>query len=293
MHHTKPSSQNTPTSDVPLPEYQINSNTYRQCENGFLSQQCSACGRWIGLGPKGGEWPFRLHVNSTSCAKERKKKASGTAHLVSKSTSCSQILTSPSSPVITPTFSAPTYPFAPEFHTPLPPQPVPSASPLSLRTSSWSAPSLPQICSTPSSTWTNIPLPSLTLESSWHSQQPVVLPPQKMCPGSLVLWEHGDPAMTYPFNLHSQELKSSVKLPWMATVGERAGSLRLRSDNCGGICNTLQPCCHPCAKITSSTEYQRVEDHAKNDHKHRAYDILSWKQMTTRTREKSSLLVKQ
>jgi len=166
--------------------------------------------------------------------------------------------------------------------------------PLSLGMSLWSAAGSPQICSTPSYIRSHIALPSLTLESAWCPQWSAVPPlAQKKCPGSLVLWEPGDPATTYPFNLHSQALKSSIKLPWVVAVGEHSGSLRLWSNNCSGVCDPSQSCCYSCAEITSSTKYQQAGDCAKSDSRHHAYDKLNWEQMAGRTREKGDLLKKE
>lgn len=315
MYRADKSSQNMHHPPTP-PKYLVNGNMYHRHENGSTSRQCSVCGRWIGLGPKGGEWSFQLHVNSTSCAKEREKKVA--TRPVSKSTSYTEVPTSPLSPFTTPTSLALAYPFAPGPFTSLPHQFIPSAPcslagplpltpgsrpphlialdppPPSLGTSSWSAPGSPQICSTPSYIRSHTALPSLALESAWCPQWSAVPPlAQKMCPGSLVLWEPGDPATTYPFNLHHQDLKSPIKLPWTVAVGERPGSLRLWSDNCTSVCDPSQSCCHSCAEITPSTRYQQVEDRAKNDSRHRAYDKLSWEQMAGRTREKGDLLAKE
>jgi len=187
--------------------------------------------------------------------------------LASKSASYPEVLTAPLSPFATPASLAPAYPFIPGFHTLLPQQFITSAPcslagslppalgsrppdlftpdhPPSPKTSSWSAPSSPQISSTPSHTRSYIALPSLALKSAWLSQWPTVpLLTQKMCSGSLALWEPGDLAATYPFNLHSRNQKDSVKLLWTVAVGERPGSLRLCSNCCNGACDPSQSCC--------------------------------------------------
>ena len=137
-------------------------------------------------------------------------------------------------------------------------------------------------------------LPSLLLESKWRSHWLTVSPlTQKKCSGSLVLWEPGDPATTYPVNLHSHDPTGSAALPWTVGVGERPGSLQLRSDSCNGVCGPLESCCQDCAKITSSSGYQQLEHRAKNDHTHWAYNKLNWEQLVGRTREKSDLLMKE
>ncbi|KAF9642051.1 hypothetical protein BDM02DRAFT_3194012 [Thelephora ganbajun] len=104
MHRTEP-----PPRDIPNPpEYQIESNAHCRRENCSPSCQCPICGRWIGLGPKGGEWPFRLHVGSISCARERRKREPEAAHPVPESAGYVEIPTLPSSPFTTPTSSAST-----------------------------------------------------------------------------------------------------------------------------------------------------------------------------------------
>ena len=272
MYRIEPLPQNAP--DPPIPptdECQANDGTYRR-ENGLTSRLCPECNRWIGLGPKGGEWSFQLHVNSTSCVKERKKNVSEAAHPVTKSTIYTKIPTPPPSLFTTPVSFT--------LDSPLP----------SLGVSSWSAPSSPQICSSPSYARSRIALPSLSLESEWYSRQPAAPPlAQKKCPGSLVLWEPGDPATTYPFNLHRNNQERSTKPPWTVAVGERYGSLRLWSDSCCGICGPSESCCQACTAITSSTKYHQIEDRATNDHGHRAYDNLTWEQNDNKdTGEKQS-----
>lgn len=309
MHRVEPPHQNVSNPLIPPSESQTRSSTYCQHENGSISRKCLVCGRWIGLGPKGGEWSFQLHVGSSSCTKERKKMELEAArtHPVSKTTSYAEMPTLPPSPFTLPASSDPvlvnnpsaTHPLTNLLPSTMDSHPPPffalDPPPLSLRTPSWSAPSSPQICSTPSMyASSHMTLPSLTLESNWQSRWLAVSPlTQKKCLGSLVLWESGDPATAYPFNLHSCDLKDSITLPWAVTVGERPSSLRLRSESCRGVCGPSQSCCQDCAEITSSTKYQQLEDRAKNDHKHRAYDKLNWEQLVGRTREKSDLLVKE
>jgi hypothetical protein len=200
----------------------------------------------------------------------------------------------PPSPFIEPISSASTYPSFPGFHIPLPQQYLPPVPPPpSLRTFSWSAPSSPQIHPVPG-ICDQIVAPSLTLESTWNLQKHPA-PPfiQKSCLGSLVLWEPGNPATMYPFNLHSNDLRGHAKQPWSVTLSKCPGSLRLHSDSCSTICNTSQPCCQPCAEIMSTAKYRQVEDCAKSECRHRAYNMLTWEQMMARMREKSDLLAKE
>jgi len=289
MNRAEPKSH----SHTPPPEYQADDGEYSRRENGLVSRKCPACGRWIGLGPKGGAWSFQQHVNSNSCAKERKKKELEAVRPTSKATN---VFTPHPLPFMAPASLAPALPqqYIPSaFHLLANSSPSPHLATPSLRPS-WSAPSSPQICSAPSYTHSHVALPSLALEPKWLPQVPTIPPPaRKGCPGSLILWEPGDPATTYPFTLHSRNLKDSTPLPWTVELGERPGSLRLRSDECRGVSGPSQSCCQPCAGITSSTKYQQVEDHAKHDHKHRAYDKLNFEQLATRTHEKSSLLTKE
>ena len=236
--------------------------------------------------------------------KERRRKESEAAHLVSKSTNYPEIPTLPPSPFAAlATSTSMLVPSAPHSLAGLLPSALGSPPshlfalsppPPSLKTSPWSAPSSPHIHSISSHTSSHIALPSLALEPKQHSHWPTVSPlAQKKCPGSLILWEPGDPATTYPFNLHSFSLEGSATLPWTATIGERPGSLRLRSDDCDGVSGPSQSCCQPCAGIATSTKYQQVEGRAKNDCRHRAYDKLNWEQLVGRTREKSDLLAKE
>ncbi|KAF9778156.1 hypothetical protein BJ322DRAFT_1025247 [Thelephora terrestris] len=307
MYHTERPQNSISNPPVPPLESSIQSGAYRQQENGSMSRKCPTCGKWIGLGPKGAEWSFQLHTGSNSCAKERKKMEleAARAHPPSKSMGYTAIPMLPPSPFISPVSSAPALidkPSATRLLANVLPStidshlfPLDPPSP-SFGTLAWSAPGSPQVCSTPSIS-SHIALPSLMLESNWHPNWPALspltqIPPaQKSCPGSLVLWEPGDPATTYPFNLHSSE--GSSTLPWTVAVGERPGSLRLWSNSCGGVCDPSQPCCQDCAEITSSIKYQQADNRAKNDYKHRVYDKLNWEQLVKRTREKSDLLMKE
>ena len=302
-----PPHQNTPNPPVSPSKSQIEGSAYCRHENGSVSRKCPTCGKWISLGPKGGEWSFQLHTGSSSCTKERKKVEleATRAYPVSKTSSYAEIPTLPPSPFTLPASLGPGLVDGPSAtrlfanllpsttNSHLPPFTL-NPPPSSLRTSSWSAPSSPQICSTPSYASSHMALPSLSLESKWRSHWLTVSPlTQKKCSGSLVLWEPGDPATTYPFNLHSHDPTGSAALPWTVGVGERPGSLRLRSDSCNGVCGPLESCCQDCAKITLSSGYQQLEHRAKNDHTHRAYDKLNWEQLVGRTREKSDLLMKE
>ena len=294
MHRAESSSQTThPTA--PPTEYQVGQITYRRRENGQLSRKCPECGGWIGLGPKGGLWSFNLHVNSASCVKEKERKAS---HPGLRTASNAEVPTSLSlpSPFTVPAAPVPTHSSTPGPCAVLPQQFTPSTLPPP-GPYSQSALSSPQILSSPSYTHDLLTLPSLVdfKPPGQYSQGPsaVLSPPQKRCPGSLDLWEPGDPATTYPFNLHSYDSEGPAKLPWTVAVGERPRSLRLWSDSCAGVCDPSRSCCQPCAEITSSTQYHQVVDRAKNDCSHWAYDKLNWEQVVRRVREKNDLLVRE
>ena len=295
------------------PEHQPDHGEYCQCENSLKTRKCPRCNQWIGLGPKGGEWPFQQHIGSNSCTREKKRKELEAIHPVSKATSYANVVTPHPLPLTTPASLGPTHLFALGFHTTLPQQFIPSAPwslanppPLALGAyprlttlaslpslgTSWSALSSPQICSAPS--YSHIAPPSLTLEPKLCPQLPPAPPlAQKTCTGSLVLWEAGDPATTYPFTLCSCNLKGSTLLLWAIKLGECPGSLWLCSDECLGVSGPSQSCCQPCAGITSSTKYQQAEDRAKHDHKHRAYDKLNFEQLEGRAQEKGGLLAKE
>ena len=280
MHCAESSSQNT-HSPTPPTEYQVDQITYRRRENGQLSRECPECGRWIGLGSRGGHWSFDLHVKSASCVKEKERKTFEAAHPGLRTTNDTNVPTSPPSPFIVSAALTPAHSFTPS----MPPPPRPR---------SWSTPGSPQIPSSPSHIHEHLAVPSLTLGSGWNSYWPAVPPlPQKKCPGSLILWEPGDPATTYPFNLHSYDSNGPAKLPWTVAVGERPRSLRLWSDSCVGVCDPSRSCCQPCAKITSSAKYHQIVDRAKNDCSHRAYDKLNWQQVVRRVWEKNDLLMRE
>ena len=100
MNRTElPSHPHTP------PEHRPDHGEYGQRENRLKTRKCPECDQWIGLGPKGGEWPFEQHVGSNSCAREKKRKELEAIRPVSKATSYTDVVTS------RPPFSAMPAPF--------------------------------------------------------------------------------------------------------------------------------------------------------------------------------------
>ena len=280
---------------------------YRRSPDDKLSRQCDKCSSWIGLGPHGGDYSYRLHRGSSTCIKAEKAREKSRA--TEKRSGDERVLSAPRSTTSTSPISSPSVGLSPlsPFNASSPqqlirpassfvspsslyhahPSPLPSFPP-----PSWSAPSSPQLFSTPLPHFNReLVLPSLTLESTTLSPPVLTLTPVRHeCRGSLVLWEPGDPATTYPYNLHSTNLDNRTRLPWQATVGERPNSVRLRSDECRGTCVMSQASCDPCTKIQLSATYQKIVDWARTDHKHRAYNRINWEQAVDRVNDKSAQL---
>ena len=309
--------------DTSTSQYEYNGGVYCRGADDWIYRQCPTCSSWIGLRPKGSEYSFKLHVGSSACTKAKNaqesphmcatSKHAGNTHVVGAPSSSSVMSPSNSSPLqqlVHPVYplsigspfdekrrDSQTHVASSLVHT----SPSNTHSPLHNTcpfpsTSLWSALSSPQLSSAPLPHYNHkLILPSLALESATFLpliQTQTTLMKQD-CRGSLVLWESGDPATTYPYNLHSTSMDGTTRLPWQATVGERPNSLRLRSDECQGTCVPSQPCCGPCSKIQSSIKYRKIVDCARTDHAHRAYSKLSWEQVVERSREKADQLVKE
>ena len=288
-------------------ERQPDGIVYRRSPDDKLSRQCDKCYSWIGLGPKGGEYSYHLHRGSSACIKAEKAQEKPCA--TSKRSGDARVLGAPPSISSTSSISfpplglSPVSPFnassprqfihpassfiSPSSLYPARPGPLPSFPP-----PSWSAPSSPQLFSAPLPHPNHeLVLPSLALESTTLSSSALTPTPViQECRGSLVLWEPGDPATTYPYNLHSTNLDNRTRLPWQATVGERPNSVRLRSDECRGTHVMSQASCNPCAKIQASAQYRKIVDWAQTDHKHRAYGKINWEQAVERVNDKSAQL---
>lgn len=295
-------------SDGAAPTFQYDrrpdGTVYRQSTDDKRSRQCQNCNSWIGLGPNGGEYSYRLHVGSSACTKA--KNALENSHATAKHSGNTRLPGAPSSfstASLPPTLSpSNTLPLQHPPHLPPPSSasllslyPSPLGPPPSFPPHPWSAPGSPQLFSSPLPLHSRtLVLPSLALEPATPSPQvPTLSPAKQDCRGSLVLWESGDPATTYPYNLHSTNHDDTTRLPWQAMVGERSGSVRLRSNECQGTHIPSKPCCDMCAKIQSSARFQKIVDWARTDHKHRAYNKINWEQAVERARDKTDQLMKE
>ncbi|KAF9643429.1 hypothetical protein BDM02DRAFT_1471780 [Thelephora ganbajun] len=218
----------------------------RQIRIGRLEKFCPRCEKWIGLGPRGGEYSFLVHQHGKRCRQiQQRKTRKNAAEELERSFG---IHPPPTSPTVQAASSSVTNP----------PPHLPSHEPTHNKPHS---PYFPPIIN---------PL--------------VTRSPQLPCRGIQYKWELGNACKTYPFQYHDTGIPTwSARTGPPCSQGD---IVSLESHSCTGFRDPSMEACLPCMNIPSSHEFKKVFQMAWKDPPPTTPHIyLSWVQVEKRLRQ--------
>ena len=235
----------------------------RSCNT--TGKQCPGCGKWVGLGGKGDDYPLSVHINSWNCIQAT------TAQVITREVLASTLFCPFTALLPSPTS---TLPNGAAFSSTSPEMPPSNIFPPS------SPPPPYQLSTTSTSTLTSSsPVSSSILPLQIQTIHKV--PCARIC----LKWVCKHPAQMYPIQYHSM---GNLMWSTMAAGPHNPNSIYVQSSSCDWLHNPFIAACTECMKIPSSTQYQALEGRAlKVPAPSMPYVFLSWEQPAQKAKDKS------